>query len=304
MTPDFSGVNPANVVPMTEDGLAIDEASLERHIAELDAIEAVNAIVANGHAGEVYALSPEERARVVEIAATVADDDTPIVSGVVGGSTRDVIDAIASANEAGADGILVVPPHTPIHTRPEAAKGFFEAIASASDLPLIIFQHPHWAGGNYPSDLLAELAAIDGVVAVKNAVWDVELFQEDRRALRDGDADVELYVANDEHLLPSFALGSDGCVLELAAVIPNLVIELYEAVEAGEIQRARSLYRRMEPFIDAMYEPPVTDSHTRLKVALELRGTIDSAAPRPPTAPIHEDEVAEIERAMEASGVR
>lgn len=304
MSPDFSGVNPANVVPMVEDGSAIDESSLERHLRELDATAGVNAIVTNGHAGEVYALSADERDRVVEIAASVADDDTPIVSGVVGGSTEAVIESIGRATEAGADGILVIPPHTPIHTRPAAARGFFRDITAASDLPLIVFQHPHWAGGHYPPDLLADIAAVEGVVAVKDAVWDVDHFQEDLRALRDGDADVDLYVANDEHLLPSFALGADGAVLELAAVIPGPIVDLYESVEAGDIERARSIYRRMEPFVDAMYEPPVTDSHTRLKVALELRGTIESAAPRPPTAPIEADEVAEIERAMETSGVR
>lgn len=304
MAPDFSGINPANVVPMSEDGAAIDEASLERHLSTLVGTDGVNAIVTNGHAGEVYALSSAERVRVVEIAASVSDGETPVVSGVVGGSTRDVIDGIERVDAAGADGVLVVPPHTPIHTRPEAARRFFGDVASASDLPLIIFQHPHWAGGHYPPELLADLAAVDGVVAVKDAVWDVDHYQEDLRALRDGEADVDLYVANDEHLLPSFALGSDGAVLELAAVIPELVVQLYEAVENGDIERARTVYDRMEPFVNAMYEPPVTDSHTRLKVALELRGTIDSAAPRPPTAPIHDEEVAEIERAMEASGVR
>jgi 4-hydroxy-tetrahydrodipicolinate synthase len=288
---------------MTEDGSSIDEESLRRHIADLADIDGVNGIVTNGHAGEVYALSSEERARVVEITAATVDDH-PVISGVVGGSTAAVIDEIERVRAAGADGLLVVPPHTPIHTRPEAARGFFEDLSEATDLPMVIFQHPHWAGGHYPPELLADLAATDGVAAVKDAVWDVDHFQEDARALRDGAADVELLVANDEHLLPSFALGCDGTVLELAAVIPELVIDLFEAVEASELERAQSIYETMEPFVDAMYEPPVTDSHTRLKVALELRGLIESAEPRPPTAPIHDEERKRIEEAMDASGVR
>jgi 4-hydroxy-tetrahydrodipicolinate synthase len=303
MATQFSGINPANVVPMTPDGSAIDQASLERHLTDLVETPGVNGIVTNGHAGELYALSPDERDRIVEIAADVADDDTPVVSGVVAGSTADYAEGIERVVAAGADGILVVPPHTPIHNRRAAALGFFEAIASASDVPLIVFQHPHWAGGHYPPDLLAEIAAVDGVVAIKDAVWDVDHYQEDHRALRDADADVDVLVASDEHLLPCFSLGCDGVVLELAAVIPELVRDLYDAVEAGDVERARVLYARMEPFVDAMYEPPVTDSHTRLKVALELQGVIDSAAPRPPAAPIPDDEVAEIERAMDAAGV-
>ncbi len=303
MATKFSGINPANVVPMTPDGSAIDEASLERHLTDLAETPGVNGIVTNGHAGELYALSPTERDRVVEIAAGVAGADTPVVSGVVGGSTDAYIEGIDRAVAAGADGILVVPPHTPIHNRPAAARGFFEAIANASDVPLIVFQHPHWAGGHYPPDLLADIAAVDGVEAIKDAVWDVDHYQEDYRALRDADVAVDVFVASDEHLLPCFSLGCDGVILELAAVIPGPVRDLYDAVEAGEIERARSLYREMEPFVNAMYEPPVTDSHTRLKVALELRGVIDSAEPRPPAAPIPDDEVAAIERAMDAAGV-
>lgn len=300
---DFTGINPANVTPMTSDGSAIDEESLERHLTALATHPRVNGIVTNGHAGEIYALSPNERRRVVEIADEVSGDETPIIAGAVGGSTAAVIDGVNDAVAAGADGILVVPPHTPINTRREAAIGFFEAVAKASDVPLIIFQHPHWAGGHYPPAVLADIAAVDGVAAVKDAVWDVDHFQEDVRALRDGDADVEVYVASDEHLLPCFSLGADGVILELAAVIPDLIADLWTAVENGEIARARSVYEQMEPFVNAMYETPVSDSHTRLKVALELQGVIDSAVPRPPAAPIHEDEVADIERAMATSGV-
>ncbi|MFB6311002.1 MAG: dihydrodipicolinate synthase family protein [Salinirussus sp.] len=130
----FTGLNPANVTPLTPDGSDIDEPSLERHLADLAGHPRVNGIVTNGHAGEVYALSPAERRRVVELAVEVSDDDTPIVAGAVGGSTSAVIDGIEDAVAAGADGILVVPPHTPIHNRREAAVGFFEAIASASDV--------------------------------------------------------------------------------------------------------------------------------------------------------------------------
>lgn len=301
MTIDLSGVNPANVVPMTADGSAIDESGLRRHLEELAALDCVNGIVTNGHAGEVYALNLQERARVTEMADEATDDDTPVVSGVVGGSTTDVIEAADRMETAGADGLLVVPPHTPIHTREDAAIGFFEDLSAGTDLPLVIFQHPHWAGGNYPSELLGRLARIDGVAAVKDAVWDVDHFQDDLRAIRD--ADVQVLVANDEHLLPSFALGGDGTILELAAVIPELISELFEAIQDSDIERGREAYDRMEPFINAMYEPPVSDSHTRLKIALELRGTIDSAAPRPPTAPIDDEEKASIEAAMDASGV-
>ncbi|MFB6069640.1 MAG: dihydrodipicolinate synthase family protein [Halanaeroarchaeum sp.] len=287
---DMAGVNPAPVVPMTAEGETIDEAGLRRHLDVLVETRGVNGLVMNGHAGEVYGLDPTERARVVEIAADVADDGTPVVSGITGGSTSEVIDAAWDAVEAGADGLLVVPPHTPISERREAAVTYVERIAGAIDVPLVIFQHPLWAGGTYPPETLAEIVEVEGVTAVKNAVWDVDHFQDDVRAIRDSDADVQVLVGNDEHVLPSFSLGTDGAVLELAAVIPEEIVDLYRAVEDGHPGEARRIYERIEPFVDAMYAPPIADSHTRLKVALAELGVFEHATPRPPAMPVPDEE--------------
>lgn len=300
---DLSGVNPANVVPFMEGGNALHEDDLYEHLDELGSLDVVNGIVTNGHAGEVYALTDDERVRVVELAVDATDADTPVVAGVVGGSTDEVITATRRVTEAGADGILLIPPHTPINNHAQASRDFFQAIADAATVPIVIFQHPTWASGSYDSQLLADLASIDNVIAVKDAIWDVDHFQDDFRALRDSDADVQLLVGNDEHLLPSFALGTDGAVLELAAVIPQHIADLYDAVETGDIEEARTIYQQIEPFVDAMYEPPITDSHTRLKVALQLQGKLESATPRRPAVPIPDDEIAAIESAMKASGL-
>lgn len=301
MTLDLSGVNPANIVPFSADGKQIHEQDLRRHLAELGDIDGVNGIVTNGHAGEVYALDRSERVRVVELADEATDSDTPVVSGVVAGSTREVITETRAVADAGADGILMVPPHTPISERADAARAFFEDVSDATDVPIVIFQHPNWAGGHYAPDLLADLATVENVVGVKDAVWDVDHFQEDYRALRDSSADVQVLVANDEHLLPSYSIGADGTILELAAVIPHEIIELFDAVAESDLERARIVYERIEPFIDAMYEPPISDSHTRLKVALRLEGKIEHSTPRPPAAPIPNDEVERIRQSMEAS---
>ncbi|WP_313693578.1 dihydrodipicolinate synthase family protein [Halorarum halobium] len=300
---DLSGINPANVVPLADDGERIDESGLRSHLRDLVTTEGMNGIVCNGHVGEVYALTRDEQLRVVEIAREVTPDGMPVVSGVVGGSTTETVEQAGRMKEAGADGLLVIPPHTPINEHRRAAVTFFEDLSDGVDVPLVIFQHPTWAGGFYEPSLLAELIGVDNVVAVKDAVWDVDHYQEDVRAIRDADEDVQVLVANDEHLLPSFSIRSEGVILELAAVIPELVRDLHAAVEASDIAAARRVYARMEPFIDAMYEPPVTESHTRLKVALELQGRIDSAVPRRPGVPIDDEEVESIRESMEATGI-
>jgi len=299
---DLSGVNPATVVPFSEAGETVDEPSLRRHVRTLADVKRVNGLVVNGHAGEVYALDCDERVRVTEVVTEETADATPVVSGVVAGSTRRVIEDVHRMAAAGADGILVVPPHTPLADA-DAARTFFEDVAAAVDLPLVIFQHPYWAGGHYDPETLGELVTVEGVTAVKDAVWDVDHYQDDLRAIRDSGANVQVLVANDEHLLPSYSLGADGTILELAAVIPELVIDLFDAVENSNLESARETYDRMEPFVNAVYESPVTNSHTRLKVALEIQGVIERSDPRPPARPIDDDECAGIERAMRESGL-
>lgn len=303
VTLDLSGVTPANVVPMTDSGEKIHEADLREHIGTICDVDGVNGVLCNGHAGEVYALTREEQLRVVEIVDSVTDRNAPVISGVVGGSTDRVSTGIRQIKEAGADAALVIPPHTPIADHPDAAVTFFQDITSAVDLPLIIFQHPEWAGGTYDSALLGKLVEIDGVIGVKDAVWDVDRYQDDVRAIRDSTAEVQVMVANDEHLLPSLALRSDGVFLELAAVIPDSIVELYEAVEASDLPRARSVYEDIEPFVDAIYQTPITDSHTRLKTALSIQGQIESATPRKPNLPISSEERMEIKQAMNASSI-
>lgn len=300
---DLSGVTPANIVPFENRGKSIHESDLRNHIRNLTSLDGVNGILCNGHAGEIHALSREERRNVIEIIDSETKSTTPVISGVTGGSTTQIIEDIRRSKTAGADAVLVLPPHTSITEHREAAITFFEDISDAVDIPLIIFQDPTWAGGNYDAKLLGDLVQVENVIGVKDAVWDVDHYQADIRAIRDSDSDVQVMVANDEHMLPCLALRSDGIFLELAAVITRHIINLYEAIEESNLPRARSVYDEMEPFVNAMYRKPVGYSHARLKVALEIQGKIENAVPRKPTMQISDEERTHIEQAMKESNL-
>jgi 4-hydroxy-tetrahydrodipicolinate synthase len=302
MTLDLSGVHPAHLVPFDDRG-EIHEDALASHVAGLDRIDGLNAMVTNGHGAEVFALSPDERVRLVELVDGNVGQDTPVVSGLVAGSTREALEQGRRLRDAGADALLLFPPHTTVNHRSDAAVEYVRTVGESLDVPLVLFQHPEWAGGAYDSDLLVELAALEDVIAVKNAVWNMDRFQDDVYALGNADTDVQLLVANDEHLLASYALRADGTLLILAAVIPDLVVELFEAVQAGDLETARAAYREADPFIRMAFGEPRADSNARLKKVLELRGEFPNANPRPPAQPVPDDEVPEIERAMERAGL-
>lgn len=303
MTLDLSGVHPAHLVPFDETGSEILEDQLQEHVSRLDSIDGINGMVTNGHGAEVFALSPDERVRLVELVDDAVSDSSPVVSGLVAGSTAEAVREGNRLRDAGADAFLLFPPHTSIDHRPEAAKQYIETVASDVGLPIVLFQHPVWAGGTYEPDVLSELASLEAVVAVKEASWDIDRSQKDVEALREHDVDAQYLVANDEHLLASYALRADGSILILAAVFPELIVDLYEAIDDGDLDAARDVYQRLEPVVSRVYDPPLRNSLPRLKRFLELEGRFPNAVPREPALPVQESEVAEIRRLVETATV-
>lgn len=300
MQVDLTGINPAHLVPFHEDNQEIHEEGLKNHLHHLAGVEGVNGIVCNGHAAEVHALTKNERERLVKIATEIVDDEMPVISGVVGGSTREVIDAAKRMKKAGADAILTLPPYTAVNGRAEIAQRFFERLSDI-DIPIVLFQHPHWAGGAYDSEVLGKLVEIENVVAVKEAIWEMTRYQNDIDAIQSADSDIQILVADDEHLLPCYSLAGDGSILGLAAAIPELVVELFTAVQESNLKKARSVYNRMLPFVNVTYgKEPKLEGHTRLKVALELQGKLPSSVPREPSLALSNEERNEIASVMKS----
>lgn len=303
MTIDLSGVHPAHLVPFEDDGERIDWTALRDHVAELDAIEGIQAMVTNGHGAEVFALTKDERVDVVAAVSDTVSNDTPVVSGLVAGSTSEAIEEGHRFRDAGADAFLLFPPHTGVSHRLAAAESYIESISEEVGIPIVLFQHPRWAGGTYDSETLAELASLDSVVAIKEASWDVDRTQKDVEALRENDVEAQFLVANDEHLLASYSLRADGSILILAAVVPELIVNLFAATAEGDLHRAREAYVALEPFVSMVYRPPLAESLPRLKKVLELQNRFPNAVPRKPALPVGDDEIGGIERAMERAEI-
>jgi 4-hydroxy-tetrahydrodipicolinate synthase len=297
---DFDGVLPANILPLTEQH-EIDARGLERHVADLAAVPGVKGLVCNGHAGEVTALSREERRRVTEIIAGTLRGRLPVVSGVCAGGTAEAIEHARDAQRAGAAAILLCPPENWLISRePGAAQEFFRSVTAALDIPVIVFQYPHtWANATYDVETLVDLARIPGVVAVKEAPWEVNRYEEDYRALKRAAPGVAVLCANDEHLFLSYVIGCDGTLVGFAALVPDLVGALYRAVREGDIMRAREVHDRILPLVKVIYRrQPIARRHTRLKEALVMLGRLDRAVMKPPRLPLPADEREAVKRAL------
>ncbi|MDX1747874.1 MAG: dihydrodipicolinate synthase family protein, partial [Halobacteriales archaeon] len=103
MTLDLSGVHPAHLVPFDESGEEILEDPLREHLRSLDRMEGIEAMITNGHGAEVFALSPDERVRLVEIVSDTLSASSPVVSGLVAGSTMEATREAGRLADAGAD---------------------------------------------------------------------------------------------------------------------------------------------------------------------------------------------------------
>ena len=301
MAPEISGIIPATFVPFTE-SQKIHEDGFTDQLRWLTKKERVSGLLVNGHAGEQYALSRSERVHLVKL-ATELSDEIPVYSGIVGASTREVVEEIQAVEDAGADGIMVDAPATPIHGRREATIEFYTTVASTADKPVVAFQTAARTDRNFSPELLAEIAEIQNIVAIKEGVWNVDHTQDDIRAIRESDASVNFLMGNDEHLLPCYALGCDGTVAELAAAFPKIVADLYDAVRDGDMEKARKIDARMQPLLDAVYCPPKHDSSIRLKVAMELRDLLPTSIPREPAVPVPETEVQDIRAALNTANL-
>ena len=183
----FSGVMPANILPFTAD-LAIDETAYRKHLRWLADTRGVTGIVANGHAAEVASLSRDERRRTLAVALDEVGAACPVVAGVYTDGTAEAVELARDARDGGAAGILVFPPTLFMwgaQQKPDMVIRHFSEIASAVDLPIVVFEYPPASGIGYAPETLAKLAEIPTVAGVKDWSNDIVAFERNLRAVRE-----------------------------------------------------------------------------------------------------------------------
>ncbi len=301
----FQGAIPANLLPFHAD-LSFDEVNYRKHLSWLANVDGVDAIVCNGHAGEVSSLDREERRRALALAADAVGDRVELISGIYTDNTLEAAELARDAKAEGAAGLLVFPPTLFMwgaRLRPEMAVVHFETIAEATDLPLIVFEYPPAIGIGYAPDTLARLAEIDHVVGVKDWSNDMAALEANLRALRGTGRPVAMLSSYTMSLFGSYVLGADGSISGMGSVTADLHAELFRAVQAGDLDAGRRINDRLAPLVEVFYAPPFVDMHNRMKEALAMLGRIDKAVVRPPLRRIGDDERERIRRALLRSGL-
>jgi dihydrodipicolinate synthase/N-acetylneuraminate lyase len=288
MTLDLDGLIPATVLPMHPNG-SIDEAALRAYIGWIAAQGPV-ALAINVDTGEGPHLTHDEKVRVLQVVQEVTD--LPIVAGLAGPSTDAAVRQAKDFRKAGADALLVFPIPAylsePLDVRVPVA--YHEAIAEVG-LPMILFQlQPALGGLDFEPDTLRAMAAVEGVVAIKEASFDARRFVETARLVAELPRPITLLTGNDNFILESFMLGATGALIGFGAVMTREQVDMIDAWADGRIDDARVLGRRVQRLADVVFARPVGDYRVRLKECLRILGVLDSAAVRRPLMPLGDDE--------------
>src|SRR5215218_1183850 len=260
------------VTPFDADGGLAEEpaAHLIRHLLA----HGSDGLVLTGTTGEASTLTDDEKARLWEIGADVARSSkpgAPIIAGTGSNDTRHAVALTERAAEAGADGVLVVAPY---YNRPNrrGIVAHFKAVANATDLPIVVYNIPVRIGVDMPNDLLAELAQMENVVAVKQAR------DEDLEPI-DG---MDLLAGNDDMLASVLDMGGTGGILVASHLVGDRM-----RLMVDEPQRRTEIEGELQPLYDALsVAPPVITA----KAAL----TMLDASP---------EELAEIRSALQSQGL-
>ena len=298
------GVIPAVLLPFHDD-LSIDEPGFRSHLRDVATVQGLSAVTINAHSTEVASCTSDEQSRVLDIAGDEIGDRLPLIHGIWADGSLEAARIARRAQAGGSSALLVFPPAPfTLGQSPEMALAHFKAIASASDLPLIVFQYPPATGQGYPAATLARLMdEVPTIRAIKDWTPSVQQHENQIRALQSRGRPVNVLSTNSAWLLSSLVLGCNGLLSGSGSVIADLQARLFRAVQADDLAEARRLNDRIHPLASVFYADPFVDMHNRMKEALVLLGRLPRAVVRPPLVKITEAEIARIRQALIAAGL-
>jgi 4-hydroxy-tetrahydrodipicolinate synthase len=285
---EIRGVITAMATPFDEGG-GVDEAAALRLATHLLA-HGSHGLVISGSTGEAPTLTDEEALVLLRAVREEVGEETLLICGTGTNYTQHSIELTKGAVEAGADAALIV---TPYYNKPNPAgiQAHFEAIAAAVPaMPIIAYNIPSRVVVNVPPELLAELAKIESVVAVKQANND-ELQQIEGMGLLAG---------NDDVFLKTLELGGAGGILVASHLVGPQMRAMWDAAQAGDLDRAREIDSGLRKLYAAL---GVTTNPIPVKAALAMLGLIPTDTLRLPLVPADTEQRATVREALESVGL-
>jgi len=273
---DWTGVFPAATTQF-DSALELDLPATQRVQAAL-LRDGVHGLVLIGTVGEGNSLSAAEKRQVVRAAVEVSEGRVPVIAGVSEFTTASAVAFVRDAERLGASGFMVLPGMVYVPTAAEL-EHHFRTVAAATGLPIMLYNNPPSYRVNIELPTLARLAEVPNIVAIKESAPDPRRFTDLANAC--GERFV-LFAGLDDVVFEAVTLGARGWVSGLTNVFPRESLALFAALQAGDLERARRIYRWFMPLLHLDAEHDLVQS---IKLAEQLLGR-GSERVRPPRLPL------------------
>ena len=273
---DWTGVFPAATTQF-DSALELDLAATQKVQAAL-LRDGVHGLVLIGTVGEGNSLSAAEKRQVVRAAVEVSGGRVPVIAGVSEFTTASAVAFVRDAERLGASGFMVLPGMVYVPTAAEL-EHHFRTVAAATGLPIMLYNNPPSYRVNIELPTLARLAEVPNIVAIKESAPDPRRFTDLANAC--GERFV-LFAGLDDVVFEAVTLGARGWVSGLTNVFPKESLALFAALQAGDLERARRIYRWFMPLLHLDAEHDLVQS---IKLAEQLLGR-GSERVRPPRLPL------------------
>jgi len=267
------GIVPPLTTPFDENE-QVDEAVFRDEVRYLIEDAGVHGLAVGGSTGEGHTLSTEELRRVVGLAIEEARDRVPVIAGIIVDSTRQAVERGRAVADLGVAALQVTPVHYLFRPSDDMMVHHFATIVDQVGVPVIIYNVVPWS---YCSPVLLTriITEVPGVIGVKQSAGDLKLLADLLLAV--GDQSV-IMSAVDALLYPSFCLGAHGGIAAILAAVPELCVQLWDAVQAGDHADALEIHKKLLVIWNTIQGDNLP---ANVKTALALQGRY-AGVPRSP----------------------
>jgi len=272
---NWKGIYPAVLTPFKENGEIDFEMFAKNTEAQISA--GVHGIIIAGTLGDAAVLDNEEKFELLSYAKKIVANRIPIILNIAENTTKNAVNFALNAKELGADGLMLLPPMRYKADDREVVE-YFRAVASATDLPILIYNNPVDYSTNVTLDMFEELQSSSTILAVKESTRDLSNVTKMKNKFGDR---YKILGGVDTISLETILLGADGLVAGLVDAFPRETIAMYNYALKGELEKALEIYRWFMPLLELDIHPKLIQ-YIKLAATAEGISTPHVRAPRLP----------------------
>ena len=259
------GVYVAMLTPFSEDG-SVNESEL-RKLVDFCIEKGVDGLFPVSTIGEFVHMTAEEKVRMMEVVVDQAKGRVKVAPGIGSSHPAHSIELAKEAERIGCDAVVVAPPYY-YKLSPEMVEKYFETIALASNIPIVLYNIPMFTQP-IGYDTVDHLCRIPNIVGMKDSSGSLLDFVHFMDKVRVAGEKMHFMTGREDIFYPSLVVGGMGCMTGTAGILPEVPVATYKAFKEGDHKRALELQNSLLYLIRAMFSAPFP---VGFKAALEARG--------------------------------